>query len=79
MLIMVNYNNEQWYVLPDEDNQMTYVVYYKNNSFIGYMAYIVTIHLGAVLNHNTVESFCYMQNTTNYKYIESLINKEMEQ
>lgn len=78
MLNKVNHENEQWYVVQDENNHMTYCVYYKNKNLIGYMAFILTPHIDTVLNHTTCSNkFAYAEGSTNYKYIEALILKEM--
>lgn len=74
---IVNYQNEQWYVVQDADNNMTYTFYYKSHGLIGYMAFGLTGHLETVLNSDSVESFTYLPDTRNYDYLVSLVNKEI--
>lgn len=74
---IVNYQNEQWYIVQDASNNMTYAFYYKNHGLIGYMAFGLTDHLETVLNSDSVESFTYTPGTRNYDYLVSLVDKEM--
>lgn len=78
MLTIVNHENDQWYVLQDSANNMTYAFMIKNQAMIGYMAMVLTPHIETVLNHVTKsDTFCYVKDSANYKYLESLINEEI--
>lgn len=79
MLTITNYQHDQWYILQDDNNNMTYAFMVKNDSMIGYMIMALTPHIETVINHpQRSDKFCYVKGSANYKYLESLLNEEIK-
>lgn len=73
---IVNYDNEQHYIVFDRDAGMTYAFYVKRDHMSGWVTMRNTPHLETVIN--TGRPFTYRSNEIMYNFLSNLLDSEFK-
>jgi len=72
---IVNYRNEQHYIIQDSSTQMTYAVYVTRGYIAGSVCMILTPHAETV--YNIGRMVCYERNTIMYNSLYAIISDSL--
>ena len=72
---IVNYKNEQHYIIQDEPTGMTYAVYVVRGGIIGSVCMMLTPHVDKV--YNAGRMVIYLRNTPMYNLLYDIINQSL--